>query len=101
MKTPLDNDLKKVYEAFTQKHDQLRESLMASLPSTSKQHKQRSKFAHIGAFIGDTIMRNKITKLAAAAVIIITVFIGINHFVGSSLLEKCLDISRLPVITLT
>ncbi|MHC4313923.1 MAG: hypothetical protein ACYSW3_15810 [Planctomycetota bacterium] len=29
------------------------------------------------------IMRSRITKLAAAAVIIITVFIGINHFVGS------------------
>ena len=83
MKTPLDHDLKKAYEAFNQKHDQLRESLMASLPSTSKQHKQRSKFAHIGAFIGDTIMRNKITKLAAAAIIIIAVLIGISHFGGS------------------
>ncbi|MHC4543565.1 MAG: hypothetical protein ACYTDW_02305 [Planctomycetota bacterium] len=83
MKTPLDNDLTKVYEAFNQKHDQLRESLMASLPSTSKQHKQRSKFAHIGAFIGDTIMKSRMTKLAAAAVIIIAVLIGINHFGGS------------------
>ena len=83
MKTPLDNDLKKVYEAFDQEHDQLRESLMDSLPNTSKQHKQRSKFAHIGAFIGDTIMRNKITKLAAAAVIIIAVLFGIHHFGGS------------------
>jgi len=57
MKTPLDNDLKKAYEVFSQKHNQLRDSLMASLPSTSKQHKQRSKLAHIGAFIGDTIMK--------------------------------------------
>ena len=83
MNTPLDNDLKKVYEAFNQKHDQLRESLMASLPRPSKQHKQRSKFAHIGALIGDTIMKNKITKLAAVAVIIIAVLIGISHFGGS------------------
>ena len=83
MKTPLDNDLKKAYEVFNQKHDPLREALMASLPSTSKQHKQRSKFAHIGAFIGDTVMKSRITKLAAAAVIIIAVLIGIHQFGGS------------------
>jgi len=79
MKTSLDNDLKKAYEAFNQKHDQLRESLMASLAGTSKQHKQRSKFAHIGAFIGDTIMKSRMTKLAAAAVTIIAVLIGISQ----------------------
>jgi len=84
MKTPLDNDLKKAYEAFDQKHNQLRESLMASLPSTSKQYKQRSKFAHIGAFIGDTIMKSRTTKLATAAVVIIAVFIGI-HYPGGSI----------------
>ena len=83
MKTPLDNDLNKVYEAFNQEHDQLRESLMASLPSTSKQHKQRSKFAHIGAFIGDTFMKSRTTKLAAAAVIIVAIIIGVNQFSGS------------------
>ena len=84
MKTPLDNDLNEVYEAFNQKHDQLRVSLMASLPSTSTQHKQRSKFAHIGAFIGGTIMRNKITKLTAAVVVIIAVLVGM-HWIGSSI----------------
>jgi outer membrane lipoprotein-sorting protein len=81
MKTPLDNDLKKAYEVFSQKHNQLRDSLMASLPSTSKQHKQRSKLAHIGAFIGDTIMKSRIRKLATAAVIIIAVILGLN-FIG-------------------
>jgi hypothetical protein len=82
MKTPLDNDLKKVYEAFNQKHDQLRESLMASLPGTSKGYKQRSKLAHIGAFIGDTIMKSRTTKFATAAMIIIAVLIGIKYFGG-------------------
>ncbi|MDH4239984.1 MAG: hypothetical protein OEW48_10515 [Phycisphaerae bacterium] len=82
MKTPLDNDLKKVYEAFNQKHDQLRESLMPSLSRTSKQHKQRNKFAHIGALIGDTIMKSRTTKLAAAAVIIIAILTTI-HFLGN------------------
>lgn len=83
MKTPLDNDLKKLYEAFNQKHDHLRESLMASLPGTSK-HKQKRKFAYIGAFIGDTIMRSRITKLGTAAVIIIAVLFCIHQFSISS-----------------
>ena len=76
MKTPLDNDLNNVYEAFSQKHDQLRESLMASLSRTSKQHK-RSKFAHIEEFIGDTIMKSRMTKLATAAVIMIVAVFAI------------------------
>ena len=84
MKTPLDKDLNKAYEAFNQDHDRLRETLMASLANRSKQHKQTSKVAHIGAFIGDTIMKSRITKIAAAAVIIIVVLIGINQF-GSSI----------------
>lgn len=84
MKTPLDNDLDKVYKAFNQKHDDLRQTLMASLADRSKQHKKTSRIAHIKAFIGDTIMKSKITKLAAAAVIIIiAVLVGINQFGGS------------------
>lgn len=83
MKTPLDNDLNEAYEAFNHDHDRLRQTMMASLPSRSKAHKQTSKIAHIRAFIGDTIMKNRITKLAAAAVIIIAVVIGVNQFEGS------------------
>jgi outer membrane lipoprotein-sorting protein len=83
MKTPLDNDLNESYEAFNHDHDRLRQTLMASLPSRSKEHKQTSKIAHIRAFIGDTIMKNRITKLAAAAVIIIAVMLGINYIGGS------------------
>ena len=83
MKTPLDNNLNEVYESFNQNHNQLRESLMASLPGTSKQHKQRSKLAHIGALIGDTIMRSRITKLGTAAVIIIGV-LGFFLFFGNN-----------------
>ena len=77
MKTPLDNDLSEAYEAFNQDHDRLRQTLMDSLPSRSKAHKQTSMIAHIREFVGDTIMKNKITKLAAAAVIIIAVVLSI------------------------
>ena len=98
MKTPLDNNLNEVYDSFNQKHNQLRESLMASLPSISRQHKQRSKLAYIGAFIGDTIMKNRITKLATAAVIIIAAVIAI-HFSGSPIESVAwADVVR-PILT--
>ena len=78
MKTPLDNDLNKAYESFSQDHDRLRESLMASLPD-----RLPAKTIHIRKVIGDTIMKNRITKLAAAAtVIIVAVMIGISQFGG-------------------
>jgi hypothetical protein len=79
MKTPLDNDLNKVYESFNQNHNHLRQTLMASLADRSKQHKKTSRIAHIKAFVGDTIMKSRITKLAAAAVTIIAVLIGISQ----------------------
>ncbi len=82
MKTPLDNDLNKVYESFNQNHNHLRQTLMASLPDRSKQHKRAGRISHATAFIGDTIMRSRITKLAAAAVIIIAVLIGIQQLGG-------------------
>jgi len=83
MKSPLDNDLNKVYESFNQNHNHLREKLMASLPHSPKHHKQAGRISHLLAFTGETIMRNKITKLAAAAVIIIAVILGINYIGGS------------------
>jgi len=78
MKTPLDKELNKAYEAFNRDHDHLRKKLMASLPGRSP-----AKTMRIRKFIGDTIMKSRITKLAAAAVIIIAVLIGINQFGGS------------------
>ncbi len=83
MKTPLDNDLNKVYESFNQNHNHLRQTLMASLPDRSKRHKRAGRISHALAFIGDTIMTSRITKLAAAAVIIIALLIGLNYFGGS------------------
>ena len=82
MKTPLDNDLNKVYESFNQNHNHLRQTLMASLPERSKQHKRTVRISHALAFIGDSIMTSRITKLAAAAVIIIAILTAI-HFLGS------------------
>ena len=83
MKTPSDNDLNKVYEAFSQEHDHLRQKLMVSLPDRSKQHERTGRTSHLLVFTGDIIMRSRITKLAAAAVIIIAVLIGIHQFGGS------------------
>ncbi len=83
MKTPLDNDLNKVYEPFNQNHNHLRQKFMASLPDRSKQNKRTGRISHLLAFTGKTIMKNRITKLAAAAVVIIAVMLGINYFGGS------------------
>ena len=79
MKTPLDNDLNKVYEAFNQSHDHLREKLMASLPA-----RLPNRATHIRKSIAGTIMKTKIIRLAAAAaVIVVAVLIGMHYFGGS------------------
>ncbi|MHC4462544.1 MAG: hypothetical protein ACYS6W_02440 [Planctomycetota bacterium] len=80
MKTPLDNDLDKVYESFNQEHGHLRETLMAWLPDRSGRKRQIGRFNLVRLFIGGTIMKSRITKIAAAAVIIIAVIVGINQF---------------------
>ena len=82
MKTPLDNDLNKAYEAFNQNHDHLRQTLMASLSARSKQRKSNRLINLIQLFIGGATMKIRITKLAAAAVIIIAILTAI-HFLGS------------------
>jgi protocatechuate 3,4-dioxygenase beta subunit len=90
MKTPLDNDLNEAYEAFNQDHDRLRQTLLASLPNRSKAHKQMSKIAYIRALFGDTIMKNRITKLTTAAVIAVAVIVGIKGFNGTTAWAKVL-----------
>jgi hypothetical protein len=70
MKTPLDNDLNKAYEAFNQDHDRLRQKLMVSIPDCAGQYGQRSWLVHAGRFIRGTIMKSKITKIAATVIII-------------------------------
>ena len=83
MKTPLDKDFNKVYESFNQNHNHLRQELMTSLPENSKQYKRVDRISHLLAFTGEIIMNNRITKYAAAAVIIIIVMLGINYISGS------------------
>jgi len=82
MKTPLDNDLNKAYEAFNQNHNHLRQTFMASLSARSKQRKSNRLINLIQLFIGGATMKIRITKLAAAAVIIIAILTAI-HFLGS------------------
>ncbi|MHC4206267.1 MAG: hypothetical protein ACYSTT_16575 [Planctomycetota bacterium] len=77
MKSPLDNDLNKAYEAFGQNHDHLRQTLMASLPDRSKLRKQSSRITYVLQFMRSTILRNGVTKIAAAAVIVITIGLGV------------------------
>jgi len=83
MKTPLNDNLNKAYEAFNRDHNHLRESLMTSLPQRPTQPKHTSTIAYIRAFIGDTVMKSRITKLAAVAIIIIAVSVILNQFASS------------------
>jgi len=78
MKAPLDKELDKAYEAFNQNHDHLREMLMASLSARFKQHERLGYIDYVRKFVAGTIMRSRTTKLAATAVIIIAVLIGVN-----------------------
>lgn len=95
MKTPLDNDLKKVYDSFNQNHNQLRQKLMASLPDGFKQQKHTGLISHAIAFTRGTTMRSRITKLAVAALIIIAVSFGIKLICGLDMANVAwADISR-------
>ena len=76
MKIPLDNDLNEVYEALKQDHDGLLQTLMVSLPDRSKLHKEISRTTHVLQFIKNTVLRNGVTKIATAAVIIIAIGLG-------------------------
>ncbi len=78
MKTPLDDDLRKTYEAFEQDHERLGRKLMASLPDIAGQHGRMSGPARARRLIRGTIMKSKMTKFAAAAVMIIAVVLLIT-----------------------
>jgi hypothetical protein len=84
MKTPLDKDLTVMYEVFDKNHNELRQSLIASLPHRPERHERAGRFNQALAFVGDTIMRSRFAKLAAAAVIIIAACAGVLQFVGGS-----------------
>jgi outer membrane lipoprotein-sorting protein len=53
---------------------------MASLADSPKRHKQKGRVTPVQVFLGDTIMKNRATKIAAAAAVIIVALIGIIQF---------------------
>lgn len=83
MTTPLDSDLNETHEAFGRDHDRLRRALMASLADGAGQRGQRGRPVHTRRFIRGTIMKSRMTKLTAAAVIIIAMAIGVSQFGGA------------------
>jgi protocatechuate 3,4-dioxygenase beta subunit len=84
MKTPLDNDLNNVYDAFKQDHKRLRRRLMDSVDPCSKRNRQINPLSYVWDFIGGTIMRNRMTKFATAVVIAGAIIIGVKSFNGST-----------------
>ena len=84
MKTPEHNDLKRMYEAFTQDHDRLRQDAMASwgpVPQARGAHRWRGGVREL---IGVTIMRSRITKLATAALVMTAIVLGIRAINGTT-----------------
>jgi protocatechuate 3,4-dioxygenase beta subunit len=84
MKTPLDDDLKQTYRVFDRDHERLRETLMSSLPASAGLREHAGVVSSAGRFIRGTIMKSRITKLAAAAVIAVVVIIGLKGFNGTT-----------------
>ena len=83
-----DNDFKKIVDRLkidNKPNDAHRETLRRQMLSIfSFEIKQKTSVYTVSRqTLWRTIMKSKITKLATAAVIIITVLIGINHFGGS------------------
>ncbi len=82
-----DSDLKKIVSRLdidTDPNPDHRDSLRQQMLSLFQQTQKSSSHAPSWQFIGRTIMKKPIIKLAAAAVIIIAVLIGVHHF-GSSI----------------
>lgn len=82
MSARLDEHLHQAHERFKQEHDTLRDALIASLPARSPSVEQRGRIAGLRRLIGATIMKDRTSRLAAAAIIAIAVFIGVNQFGG-------------------
>ena len=78
MKAPLDNDLNEAYKAFNQDHDRFRQRLMDSLPHRSKLNKPIRWMTYALQLMRSTILRNGATKMAAAAVIVIAIGLGVG-----------------------
>lgn len=81
-----EKDFKKIVERLeidSKPRPAHREKLRRQMLSVFKETCERSLRAGAWQFLGKTIMKSKITKLAVAAVIIIAVLIAINYFGGS------------------
>jgi len=83
MNAPRHDDLKEIYEIFTQDHDRLRESMMASLRTLPPTHKQLPWTHAIPGRIGATILRKKMTRLVAAAMIAMVIILGVRTTNGA------------------
>jgi len=83
MSAHLDKNLDKAYESFTLDHDALRSALMASLPESATQEKRSGVVMRLRRFPGGFTMNSKMTRLAAAAAIVIAVLLGFHYLGGS------------------
>jgi len=83
MNEQLNNNLNRTYEAFRQNHDVLRQKLLNTLPEHTTESKRVHAETPVHHFLRGPIMNGKMTKLAAAAAILLAALLGI-HFLGGS-----------------
>ena len=83
MSAHLDDNLGKAYECFRQNHDALRDALTASLPESVTHKRRAGAVARLCRIAGGFATNSRTTKAAIAAVILITVLLGLHYLGGS------------------
>ncbi|MHC5061624.1 MAG: hypothetical protein ACYTFK_11150 [Planctomycetota bacterium] len=77
MKKRFDDDLNKAYEVFNRDHTYLRQKLMISLPDHPLGSGQGTMIGRLHIYSANAIIKRRVIKIAAAAVIIIAAWLGI------------------------
>jgi hypothetical protein len=76
MKASSDDKLRKLHEAFRQNHGELRQRLMAALPERCGLPKQKTWLCHVHTFIEAAILKSRLTKIAAAVLLLSVATLG-------------------------
>jgi hypothetical protein len=70
MKALSDDKLRKLHEVFRQNHSELRQRLMAALPERCGLPKQKTWLRRVHTFIEAAILKSRLTKIAAAVLLL-------------------------------
>jgi outer membrane lipoprotein-sorting protein len=83
MNARLDENLDKAYEHFRQDHENLRNTLMASLSKGTTKQKRFGAALWARQFTGGFTMNNSARRITIAAAVVIAVLLGLHYLAGS------------------